>query len=289
MKRDAIARLKDEYSVRACCRAMGISRSSYYESEERLEKREAAERPIVEDIKAIQKHRYMRYYGSPRMVDELVARGHRIGRHQTARIMKKHGLAARKQRRFVRTTDSKHAEPIAPNCLQRDFETGSGERVWCADITYLRTLSGWLYMATVLDVRTRKWVGYAVASHMRTELVDAALRMALVQELEAPSMMHSDRGSQYASDSHRRLLKQNNIKLSMSRKGNCWDNAVAESFFGTFKAEAGDTFVDEADANAVVFDYQCFYNRKRRHSALGNRSPMQFEMELQLDQAKTAA
>lgn len=279
MKRDAIARLKGEHSVRACCRALGMSRSAYYESEDRLERREADERPIVKDIEKIHQHRYMRYYGSPRMVDELVARGHQIGRHKTARIMRKYGLAATKQRRFVRTTDSKHAEPIAPNLLNRDFVTGSGTRAWCADITYLRTLQGWLYLAVVLDVRTRKWVGFAVADHMRTELVDAALQMALLQEYEAPSLMHSDRGSQYASDGHRRLLRQYNIKLSMSRKGNCWDNAVAESFIGTFKTEAGDTFVDDADAQAVVFDYQCFYNRKRRHSALGNRSPLEFEMD----------
>lgn len=280
MKRDAIARLKDEHSVRACCRALGISRSSYYESEGRLQRREEQERPIVEDIKAAQKHRYKRYFGSPRMVGELQKRGHNIGRHKTARIMRKYDLAASKRRRFVRTTEAKHGQPVAPNHLNRSFKAGSEERVWCADITYLWTLSGWMYLAVVLDVRTRKWVGYAVANHMRTELVDEALRMALFHQVHEPDMMHSDRGAQYASEQHRELLKDHGITLSMSRKGDCWDNAMVESFNGTFKTEVGDTFVDEHDVRASVFDYHCFYNRERPHSTLGYLTPEQFEEQL---------
>ena len=285
MKGEAIARLHSEYSVRACCRALGISRSSYYESEERLKAREEQERPIVEDIKAAQKHRYKRYFGSPRMVGELRSRGHNIGRPQTARIMRKYDLPASKRRRFVRTTDSKHDQPVAQNHLNRSFKAGSEKRVWCADITYLWTPCGWMYLAVVLDVRTRKWVGYAVADHMRAELVDDALRMALVQECYAPHMMHSDRGVQYASEQHRLLLKDNSITLSMSRKGDCWDNAMVESFNGTFKTEVGDTFVDEQDVRRSVFDYYCFYNQERPHSALGYRSPQKFEDELNRQEA----
>lgn len=142
MKKQAVDRLRKDYSVRACCRALGISRSSYYESQERLQRREEQERPIVEDIKAVQKHRYKRYFRSPRMVGELRAGGPNIGRHQTARIMRKNDLPASKRRRFVHTTDSSHSQPVAPNHLNRSFKAGSEERVWCADITYLRTLCG---------------------------------------------------------------------------------------------------------------------------------------------------
>ena len=280
MKREAVARLTGEHSVRACCRAMGISRSSYYESAKSAGKREEAERPIVEAINDVHKHRYKRFYGSPRMSDELASRGHTVTRHQTARIMRKHGIKAETQRRFVRTTDSKHKEPIAENLLARDFNAGNSASVWCADITYLRTTRGWLYLAAILNLRTRKWVGYAVDVHMKNGLVNSALDMALLQEGESPEMIHTDRGSQYASQPHRKLLALNNISLSMSRKGNCWDNAPMESFFGTFKNEVGDTFLDKADANAAIFDYQAFYNRERRHSALNNQSPMQFESDL---------
>jgi len=280
MRREAVAGLCGEHSVRAACRALGISRSSYYESEQRLAKRKVAEEPIVRDIKEVQKHRYKRYFGSPRMMGALRERGHNIGRHQTARIMRKYNLPAAKRHRFVRTTDSKHSHPVAENLLNRSFKAGQEERVWCADITYLRTLYGWMYLAVVLDLRTRKWVGFAVASHMRAELVDVALGMALLQEGEVPQMMHSDRGVQYASEQHRDLLDEYDITLSMSRKGNCWDNAVVESFNGTFKNEVGDTFVDEDDVRSSVFDYHCFYNRERPHSSLGYRSPQQFCDEL---------
>lgn len=280
MKRQAIARLKGEHSVRACCGALGISRSSYYESAERLAERKEAERPIVEAIKQVHRHRFKRYYGSPRMTDELRGRGHNISRHRTARLMRKHGLRAAMRHRFVRTTDSTHKQPVAQNVLDRDFAVGAGSRAWCADITYLGTPHGWLYLAVVLDLRTRKWVGYAVAKHMESKLVTAALTMALYQEHDTPKLMHSDRGSQYASAEHRALLRQQGIALSMSRKGNCWDNAVTESFFGTLKTEAGDTFLDEDDARAVLFDYQSFYNRERKHSALQNSSPRQFEISL---------
>ena len=157
---------------------------------------------------------------------------------------------------------------------------GASNNSWCADITYLRTGHDWVYLAAVLDLRTRKWVGYAVAPHMKTSLVNSALEMALYQESDKPELVHTDRGSQYASADHRKLLADKGINLSMSGKGACWDNSAMESFFGTFKHEVGDTFIDEDDAKAAVFDFQTFYNRERRHSTLNNKSPIHFEKQL---------
>ncbi len=282
MKKVAIDRVKDMHSIRACCRAMGLSRSSYYETEERTKRRKEHEAPIVQAIRNIRKHRFKRHYGSPRMSDELGEQGFSIGRHSTARLMRRYGLQAVKKRRFVHTTDSKHHQPIAANTLQRRFDVGGEQHRWAGDITYLRTLQGWVYMAAIIDLRTRKWVGFAIASHMQASLVTDALNMALEQEQNLPTLMHSDRGSQYASDAHRALLKQRGIAMSMSRKGNCWDNAVSESFFGTFKTEVGDSFVDDNDVRSCAFDYFNFYNRQRRHSTLGNIAPLAFEQNLQL-------
>ena len=231
--------------------------------------------------KAVHSHRYKRYYGSPRMADELVAKGHVLTRHKTARIMRKYGLRAATRRRFVRTTESKHGHAVAPNPVDRCFEVGESNRTWCADITYLNTPNGWFYLAVVINLGTRKWIGYAVGTNMNTDLVEEALSMALTQELDKSDLMHTDQGSQYASEQHRAMLRRNGITMSMSRKANCWDNAVTESFIGTFKNEAGDPFVDEHDARATAFDYQAFFNRERRHSTLANQTPLQFEMELQ--------
>lgn len=287
MKRDAINHLHcDEgYSVRRACRALGFSRSSHYESTRSAKRRHEEEAPIVQIIERVHQHRYKRFYGSPRMAGELCEQGFEMTRHKTARVMRKYGLWAKERRRFVRTTDSAHSEPVAPNILDRDFQVGTGSKKWCADITYLRTSTGWLYLAAILNLNTRKWVGYAVASHMKTSLVNSALEMALIQESDAPDMMHTDRGSQYASAEHRGCLTKQGITLSMSRKGNCWDNAAMESFFGTFKNEVGDTFIDEDDAVAAIFDYQSFYNRERKHSALNNQSPAQFEKDLKTSAA----
>ena len=282
MKREAVNNLnKDhEVSIRRACKALGFSQSSHYESARNANNRHEAEAPLVESIKKVQEHRYKRFYGSPRMADELLERGHDTTKSKTARIMRKYGLAAKRRKRFVRTTDSKHKEPVAKNILNRDFDVAKGSKTWCADITYLRTTTGWLYLAAVLNLRTRKWVGYAVAPNMKTGLVNAALDMALYQESEHPELMHADRGVQYASFEHRNLLEENGITLSMSRKGNCWDNSAMESFFGTFKNEVSDTFIDEDDAKAAVFDFQAFYNRERRHSTLNNQSPLEFEKQL---------
>jgi len=287
MKRDAVTRLHLEngYSIREACGALGFSRSSHYESKKCAQRRAKTEAPIVKARSKVQEHRYKKFYGSPRMADELCEQGYPLTRHQTARLMCKYNLPAAKHRRFVKTTDSKHEKPVAENLLERNFVVGAGTHAWCADITYLRTGTDWTYLAAVLDLRTRKWVGYAVAPHMKTSLVNSALEMALYQESEPPKLMHTDRGSQYASLDHRALLEERGIVLSMSGKGECWDNAAMESFFGTFKNEVGDTFVDEDDARAAVFDFQTFYNRERRHSTLNNQSPIQFEKQLKMKAA----
>ncbi|MCL4171511.1 UNVERIFIED_CONTAM: hypothetical protein GTU68_056060 [Idotea baltica] len=214
------------------------------------------------------------------MATELRKQGIEMTRHRAARLMRKYVIRAKSHRRFVKTTDSTHADPIAANLLGRDFRAGEGSKTWCADITYLRTSTGPIYLAAVLDIRTRKWVGYSVAKHMDTSLVNSALDMALLQESKMPEMMHTDRGSQYASASHRARLQKNGITLSMSGKGECWDNAAMESFFGTFKTEVGNVFIDEDDARASIFDFQAFYNHERLHSALNNQSPIVFERQL---------
>jgi len=280
MKKAAIDQLNNTHSIRACCRALDLSRSAYYEVQARAKKRKEREAPVVNAIKEVRKHRFKRHYGSPRMSNELRDRGFDVGRHQTARLMRQYDLGAAKKKRFVRTTDSKHDNPIAANILNRQFDVGVRERVWVGDITYLRTPQGWLYMAAIVDLGTRKWVGFSIAAHMEASLVNDALNMALLQERDQPLLMHSDRGSQYASGDHRDILKHRGITMSMSRKGNCWDNAVSESFFATFKNEAGDMFLDEYDTRSVAFDYFNFYNRERRHSTLGNISPTAFEQNL---------
>jgi transposase InsO family protein len=280
MKREAITRLTGEHSVRVSCRALGINRSSYYESTQRQATVARAEAPVVAAIKQVHSHRFKRHYGSPRMAAELRGLGFDASRHKTARLMRKYQLNASVTRRFVCTTDSKHRNPIAKNTLGRCFEVSTPCQTWCADITYLKTVAGWIYLAAVLDVGTRKWVGYAIDATMKSRLVENALKMALLQESNAPAVMHTDRGSQYAARSHTDLLKQHGISPSMSRKGNCGDNAPAESFFGTFKSEVGDTFIDIHDARAAAFDFFGFYNRQRRHSALGLISPLQFESDL---------
>jgi len=198
--------------------------------------------------------------------------------------MRQQGIKAVQRKRFTRTTDSKHELGVVPNELRRDFSVGQVNQKWTGDITYLRTLSGFVYLAAIIDLGTRKWVGYAVASHMRTSLCLEALEMALRHEGRAPRLKHTDRGSQYASEDYRRRLKDKGIVLSMSAKGDCWDNAVSESFFGTLKTELGDTFVDLSDAERELFDYWIFYNRHRRHSTLEFQSPEKYAKGLrQLD------
>lgn len=208
---------------------------------------------------------------------ELKQKGFAINRKKVARLMRQQGIQAVKRKRFCKTTDSKHGLAIAPNVLGRDFAIGQVNHRWTGDITYLWTPHEVLYLAVILDVGTRKWIGYAVANHMRTSLCLEALDMALQHEGTAPVLKHNDRGSQYASDAYRARLQQRGITVSMSGKGDCWDNAITESFFGRFKTELGDTFENQREANKDIFDYWLFYNKQRLHSTLGFVPPERYE------------
>jgi transposase InsO family protein len=260
------------------CRVLGVSRSGWYawHSRVRPTPRQVRDGELLKRIGAI--HRDSREtYGSPRVHAQLVRDGLDVSEERVARLMRAAGLRGRVRRRFVVTTDSGHDRPVAPNALDRQFQQQTSDSVWCADITYLWTLSGWVYLAAIIDLATRRIVGWSMARHMRTELVESALLNALACRAPAAKLVHhSDRGSQYASASYRALLEQHGIECSMSRAGDCYDNAVIESFFGTFKQEWAhhQRWEGLADARASTHDYiEVFYNRQRLHSALGYRTP----------------
>src|SRR2546428_227007 len=205
----------------------------------------------------------------------------RVGRHRVARLMREQGLRARKKRRFQRTTDSQHNLPVAPNVLDRQFTVTAPNIAWVSDITYLWTREGWLYLVVILDLFSRRVVGWALRNRITRELAVEALTMALAHRQPDPGLMHhSDRGSQYASGDYRAVLDAHGVVMSMSRRGNCWDNAVAESFFSTLKIELAHEAdrATHADAYSAVFEYlEIFYNGQRRHSVLGYLSPIAFE------------
>jgi putative transposase len=269
------------FPVRTACRALGVSPSGFYAWLRQPGGRRAeADRALSGEIAAI--HAASRgTYGGPRVHAELRHRGRRVGRKRVARLMRASGLQARRKRRFRRTTDSRHAHPIAPNLLQQRFEATRAEEIWVADITYVPTAEGWLYLAVILDLFTRQVVGWAMDQEMPQDLTLRALAMAVARRRPLPGLIHhSDRGSQYAATAYQDALRQHGIRGSMSRKGNCFDNAPAESFFGTLKTELvhRQRYDTRAEAKGAIFEYmEVFYNRQRRHSALGYRSPSEFE------------
>lgn len=218
-------------------------------------------------------------YGSPRMVRELRSRGYPAGKARVERLMQENGIKAKHKRRFKVTTDSKHNLPIAPNLLDRNFTPDAPNQVWTSDITYLWTDEGWLYLAIVLDLFNREVVGWSLKSRMTADIVTDALTMAWFRRKPALGLMHhSDRGSQYASEAFQGTLKKYGMVCSMSRKGNCWDNAPTESWFGSFKNERvyGERFETRSEMKSMAFEYiEVFYNRKRQHSTLSYKSPMQ--------------
>jgi putative transposase len=221
-------------------------------------------------------------YGSPRIHESLVATGFQVGRQRVVRLMTKLGICARPKRKFKVTTDSGHDLPIAENVLDRDFTATEPDRGWVADMTYVWTTEGWLYLAVIIDLFSRRVVGWSMAEHMRTELVLTALDAALGQRIPSQSglVFHSDRGSQYASGDYKAALLKADITCSMSRRANCWDNAVAESFFGTLKTELihPRIFSTRALARTVIAEWiEVFYSRQRIHSTIGYLSPVQFE------------
>jgi len=288
-----------QWRIGALCRILAVSRSGYAAWHQRQRQapalRQQAEAQLMLHIRAA--HRKGRsYYGSPRVYDELREQGIVTSRKRVARLMKQAGLVGRsRRRRRLSTTDSRHALPVATNLLARCFtpeEIGATNRFWCGDITYVATQEGWLYLAMVQDLFSRRIIGWAMSDTMETILVEHAWQQALstrgLVSGQGPHLYHSDRGSQYASDLFQEALARAGTQCSMSEKGVCYDNAVAESFFGTYKAELladqpESRFVSKAQAWALTADYiDNFYNTVRRHSTLGHKSPIAFELAHQM-------
>jgi transposase InsO family protein len=274
---------KANFSVAAMCRVLLVTRSGFYAWRKRgASARWLRDRKLLGPI-GVSFYESRRTYGSPRVHRDLLASGERVGRKRVARLMREAGLESRRKKRFRRTTDSNHRHPVAGNELGRRFAPGGSQTWWVGDITYVWTLEGWLYLATLLDLATRRVVGWSMSSHIDTALVSGALEMALARVGKTPHGHHSDRGSQYASTDYRARLAELGITCSMSRRANCWDNAVAESFFSTLKGEWLDhhRFLTRAEARAAAFDFiEAFYNRRRRHSSLGYVSPEEYARSL---------
>ena len=262
---------------------MQVSRSGYYAylCAEPSQK-SCLEKKLIVEVRALAVE--SRYSCGKRTISKhLQAKGYNIGVYAAQTLMKKAGVECKQRRRYRVTTDSLHRLPVAENVLNREFQVEAPNRAWVGDITYLWTKEGWLYVAAVLDLFSRRIVGWAMEAHMKESLVSDALRMALGRRKpEAGLLQHTDRGVQYASHAYQALLKSNKIIVSMSRKGNCWDNAVMERFWGSLKSERtdGQVYLTRLDAKKDVLDYmEFYYNNKRRHSSLGYVSPVQFEMK----------
>jgi len=260
---------------------MQVHRSGYYDYVKCLKKPVIdADNKLLIEIKALDKLSRSSY-GSRQMSKNLKAKGYAVGRCRARTLMRKANIECKQRRRYRVTTQSKHSLPVAANVLNREFTVEAPNRVWVADITYLWTQEGWLYIAAVLDLYSRRIVGWAIERHMRKELINDALHMALGRRRPGDGLMHhSDRGSQYASADYQAALKSAGIIVSMSRSGNCWDNAVMERFFGSLKSERTDqiTYSTREEAKSDIIDYiEMFYNSQRLHSTLGYVTPLQFE------------
>ena len=281
MKYEFIDGERSCHSVEKMCLLLRASRSGYYAycRQGKGTRRKANERMLEEIKKSYRAGRGA--YGSPRITTDLRERGFLCGKNRVARLMRINGIAARTKRRFKATTNSGHCLPVAPNLLNKRFEAAGPDKIWVSDITYVWTHAGWLYLATVLDLFSRRIVGWAMGERITSELVIRALDQAVWKRKPASGLiLHSDRGSQYASDALRVVLARHGIIQSMSAKGDCYDNAVAESFFHTLKTEYVyfENFRTRAEAKSGIFEYiEVFYNRTRRHSTLGNMSPQAFE------------
>ncbi len=260
---------------------MQVSRSGYYSwrhsgGSERQKENESL-LPVI-----LEAHRYSKgTYGTRRMSGEIRAYGYICGRYRARTLMNMAGVAARQKRKFKLTTDSKHKLPVASNLLQRQFTSYEANRIWVGDITYIWTSEGWLYLAVVLDLFSRQIVGWAMSNRINKKLVIDALLMGVLRRNPGPGLIfHTDRGSQYCSNDFQKVLKRNKMVSSMSRKGDCWDNAVAESFFASLKTERVffNNYKTREEARKDIFNYiEIFYNNKRRHSYLGNISPKEYE------------
>jgi len=275
-----IDRYRAWHSVRMMCRAMGVSRSGYYDWRERPESARAQRhRGLTQKIRYFHQAS-RRTYGAPRIRRDLQESGERVGENTVALLMQRADIVPKTVRRFRVTTDSRKTV-AAPNLLEQEFTAKRPNERWVSDITLIPTREGWIYLSVIIDLYSRAVIGWAMSRRMKTALVTDALKMALMRrKVRSPLLLHSDQGSQYAAADYREMLASNDIECSMSRKGNCWDNAVAESFFHTLKTELvhHEDYRSRAEAKASIFEYiEVFYNRQRRHSTIRQMAPLAFE------------
>lgn len=281
MKYGFIEEQRTDYPVTALCRVMGVSRSAYHD----WDKSDKCQVISYEHWRLCQRMRELfreskASLGSRQMMKQLRKEGFSIGRYRTRKLMARLKLVVKCKPRYTNTTDSKHTQPVADNVLDRQFQPATPNQVWTTDITYIWTLQGWVYLAVVLDLYSRRVVGWSLGDSMETALVIRALTMAInLRRPPAGVLHHSDRGSQYASKEYQQLLRQNHMVCSMSRKGNCWDNAPTERFFGSLKREwlTGNHYVTRDAAIRDVRDYIAYYNSRRLHTTIGDKTPIEFE------------
>lgn len=281
MRFELIQAKKADYPIGTLCDVLEVSRSGYYSHFQRGESKRAREDRRL-TLKIREAHKASRgTYGSPRVYADLKEQDFEVGKRRIARLMRESGIVGCPLKYWKTTTLSDHDNPIAPNLVMRNFEASGPNELWGADITYIRTWEGWAYLSVVMDLYSRRIVGWSFDNHMRTELILDALKLALGRRAPQPGLVHhSDRGVQYSSDRYRSALKKAGVECSMSRQGDCWDNAMEESFFATLKRElvAGRSFTTKNEAKATVIEYiENFYNCRRRHSSLGYMSPLEYE------------
>ena len=289
--------MRKQYPVSIACDVLEVSASGYFTwARQHKAKRVTppgrySDEALLTHMRAIHAE-VKQEYGWPRMHKELLARGIRVGKERVRRLMKQHGIRAKTKRKFVVTTDSKHNLPVAPDLVQRKFNPEAPNQIWSGDITYIATDEGWVYLAAVIDLFSRQVGGWSMKDHMQTSLVKDALTMARFRRRPGAGLIfHSDRGSQYCSHEFQNALEGWGMRSSMSRKGNCWDNAPTESFWGRLKTASlyGKKFATRQEAMNAVLDWMAFYNHRRLHSTLGYLSPMQFEQRWHAAQRKKAA
>jgi putative transposase len=282
MKYAFIAQHSQEFAITMLCQVLGVSTSGYYAWKERpVSQRQQANAQLSAQIRCLHE-RSRGTYGSPRIHADLLAMGLRCSRKRVARLMRLAGLRARCRRRYKVTTQADTRQKVAPNLLAQDFSAERINHKWLADITYIATRQGWLYLAAIMDAFSRRIVGWSMSKRLHTRLVENALRFALGHRtVDGDLIHHSDRGSQFTSDDYQALLHEHNIQVSMSASGNCYDNAMMESFFATLKTECvTETYATRQIARHRIFEYiEMWYNRQRRHSALGYLSPLAFEQQ----------
>lgn len=282
MKYQSIFDFRSTFSVEKMCHIFNVSRSGYYAWLKRCDRPRAKERRgLLTAIRIIHEEPKKKAYGSPRMTRELIDKGYHCSENRIARIMHNNGICSRIKRKYKTTTDSTHQLPVADNVLAQHFVAACPNQVWVSDITYIPTLEGWVYLAAILDVYSRSIVGWAVRNRIDRHLVIQAFQNAAIHRQPKPGLIvHSDRGSQYASDDYRRVLNKYGVRQSMSGTGNCYDNAMMESFFHSLKAEhvSFQNYLTRDHAKKDLFDYiELFYNRERRHSAIKYLSPAAYE------------